>query len=70
MFVGSNDGNVYAHDLRTNKRVWKVATQDWINSSATVVDGVVYIGGNDRHVYAIDSATGETNWSLCCSRTG
>jgi outer membrane protein assembly factor BamB/formylglycine-generating enzyme required for sulfatase activity len=62
VYVGSDDGNVYAVDAESGREVWRFTTGDRVVSSAAVVDGMVYIGSNDRQLYAVDARTGEEMW--------
>lgn len=64
VFVGSDDGNLYAVDATTGEQVWVFEEpSDSIRSSPVVVDGIVYVGCDDGHLYAVDAATGELEWS-------
>jgi outer membrane protein assembly factor BamB len=46
LFVGSNDGYVYALSTTDGTVQWTFETEGWVHSSPAVVDGTVYIGGN------------------------
>ena len=37
---------------------------DWITSSPTIADEVVYYGSPDHHLYALDAETGQVLWSF------
>ena len=63
VYVGSNDGNIYALDAATGIKLWNFTTGDAIWSSPAVADGVVYVGSNDDNVYALDAATGAKLWN-------
>jgi len=53
VYVGSQDGKLYAFDATTGATLWRTAkTGDVINSSPAVANGVVYIGSNDGKLYA------------------
>jgi hypothetical protein len=43
--------------------VWQTWLGDDIDSSPTVVDGVLYVGSDDSNVYAMDAVTGEVLWN-------
>ena len=62
VYVGSDDGSLYALAADTGEQLWSFATGDVIRSVPTVVDGTVYFGSNDNHLYALDAATGEELW--------
>jgi outer membrane protein assembly factor BamB len=63
VYVGSDDGNVYALDAKTGANLWSFATGGGASSPA-VVDGVVYVGSDDDNLYALDAATGNELWSF------
>ncbi len=45
-------------------RLWSFATRGWVDTTPTVVDGVVYVGSADGTVYAVDAADGSELWSF------
>jgi outer membrane protein assembly factor BamB len=76
VFVGSDDGDVYALDGATGEQLWTFATDGPVRSSPTVVDisvdgspadWTVFVGSNDDSVYAIDAATGTERWQYNAS---
>ena len=44
VFVGCDDGNLYALDFKTGKKQWTFATDDIVESSPLVHNGRVYFG--------------------------
>lgn len=64
VFVGSNDGRVYALNMVTGESEWTFETGGPVKSSPAVYDGTVYIGSNDRSVYALDPSTGQKQWQF------
>ena len=62
VYVGSDDGSLYAVDADSGEMLWSFATDDAVRSVPTVFDGTVYFGSNDNHLYAVDAATGEELW--------
>jgi outer membrane protein assembly factor BamB len=52
IYVGGEDGHLYAIDRATGAKLWDSATGDAITSSPAVADGMVYIGCNDGKLYA------------------
>jgi eukaryotic-like serine/threonine-protein kinase len=62
VFVGSDDGKLYALDLRDGHQLWAFTTSDAIEATPLVLDGVVYAGSSNGKLYAIDVATGEPRW--------
>jgi outer membrane protein assembly factor BamB len=63
LYVGSDDGNLYAVDATSGAVVWAFATSDAIVSSPAVATGgaqpIVVVGSSDGNVYFIrdDGAT-------------
>jgi outer membrane protein assembly factor BamB len=51
VYVGSDDGNLYALDAGTGAKLWSYAAGG-VDSSPTVVNGVVYVGSDDHKIYA------------------
>jgi eukaryotic-like serine/threonine-protein kinase len=64
VYVGSDDGNVYALNASTGAKLWSYTTGNAIsNSSPAVANGVVYIGSEDNNEYALNASTGAKLWS-------
>lgn len=64
VYVGSNDGCVYALNAADGTLIWNYSTGGPVQSSPAVVDGVVYIGGFHSHeVFALNAYTGKLIWS-------
>jgi outer membrane protein assembly factor BamB len=72
LFIGSWDSYFYALDALSGKEKWRFKTgedhdtynQVGIQSSAAVMDGVVYFGCRDSNFYALDARTGEKKWAF------
>jgi len=43
--------------------IWSYETGDWVESSPTIVDGIVYVGSDDFNVYALCAANGTKIWN-------
>ena len=63
VYVGSDDGKVYALDAATGHLRWTYTTGGGVASSPAVVGGTVYVGSEDHKVYALDAATGHLRWT-------
>jgi outer membrane protein assembly factor BamB len=63
IYIGADDGKVYAIDGATGAIRWAVTVQsEGVDSSAAIgVDGTVYIGAG-KSVVALDPATGAEKW--------
>ena len=64
VFVGSNDGNLYALDQQTGAMKWKFEAHSRVPSSPAVADGVVYFGSYDGFFYAVDASDGKLKWKF------
>lgn len=58
------NGQIFAHHLGVNDRMWSYTTDASISSSPSYADGVVYVGSNDNHIYAFRANSGEKLWSV------
>ncbi|WP_406498388.1 PQQ-binding-like beta-propeller repeat protein [Streptomyces sp. NBC_01604] len=67
VYVGCNDGYLYAVDAATGEQRWKFRTRDRVGSSPAVANGMAFVGSLDGYLYAVDAATGEQRWKF---RTG
>ncbi len=54
VYVGVEDGNFYAVDRTTGKKIWSYTTGGVISSSPAVDNGIVYIGSEDGKLYAFE----------------
>jgi outer membrane protein assembly factor BamB len=52
VYVGSEDGDLYAFDAIAGTFLWAAATGSSISSSPAVSDGTVYVGSEDDNLYA------------------
>lgn len=62
VYIGSNDGYLYALDAETGEEQWAHETDGPVISSPAVLRNMVYVGSDDTHVYALSAATGEQQW--------
>jgi outer membrane protein assembly factor BamB len=67
VFIGDDNGNIYALDAATGALRWKIDTKSSVVSRPAVVGGTVYVGSENNYVYALNAATGAIRWSR---RTG
>jgi outer membrane protein assembly factor BamB len=71
VYVGSDDGYVYCLDAYTGALIWSYNTYGPVQSSPTVLDGVVYIGGFHSHaVFALNASTGALIWNSPVASAG
>jgi outer membrane protein assembly factor BamB len=69
VYVGSNDGRVYALNALNGTQLWHYTTSNIVHSSPAVAGGVVYVGSNDGRVYALNASTGTQVWNYTTSGT-
>jgi eukaryotic-like serine/threonine-protein kinase len=67
VYCGSRSGYFYALDAINGTLIWKYSydpNAPWVESSAAVVNGVVYVGSSDMNrVFAFDDSTGKVVWN-------
>lgn len=64
IFIGSEDGNLYAIDKKTGIQKWKFKTTGAVYSSPTINKNTVYFGSLDGYYYAVDITTGKQKWKF------
>lgn len=64
LYIGSDDGGVYALDAGTGKTLWKFMTGGPVEAAPLLLDGTIYIGSSDFKFYALDAETGKTRWEF------
>jgi outer membrane protein assembly factor BamB len=64
LFVGSDDGYLYALDARTGAVRWSFDAGVSIKGSAVAVDGVVAFADANGTLHVVDQATGSERWSV------
>ena len=66
VYIGSDDGNLYALNASTGQKLWSFSTGSTqsILDAPAVANGVVYIGSYDGVLYALNAATGKQLWSF------
>ena len=63
VYVGCEDGVLYALDLQTGAVKWTLTTGDMIRSSPTVLSGTVYFGDGLGVLHAVDAKSGKSRWT-------
>lgn len=63
VFVGCNDGNLYALDAETGNTKWKFQTGGKVHTPA-IADGTIYFGSEDETIYAVDTVDGTESWRV------
>lgn len=62
VYIGSDDGHIYALDAATGEEQWSYQTDGAVVSSPAVFQDTVYVGSDDHYVYALTAETGERIW--------
>jgi hypothetical protein len=52
VYVGSNDGKVFALNASTGAELWNFTTGGVVFNGPAVANGVVYVGSGDNNLYA------------------
>jgi outer membrane protein assembly factor BamB len=63
IFIGSQNGKVYALNMSTGAQIWNYTTSSYIYSSPAVSNNIVYIGCYDGRVFALNQSTGKQIWN-------
>jgi outer membrane protein assembly factor BamB len=69
VFIGDDNGNIYALDAATGALRWKIDTKSSVISRPAVVGGTVYVGGENNYVYALNAASGAVRWKYNTGQT-
>jgi outer membrane protein assembly factor BamB len=64
LYVGSDDGSVYALDAASGQRRWRFATAGPVASTPAVVGGLVYFMSYDGKFYAVEADSGKLRWKF------
>lgn len=64
IYVGSDDGHVYAIDETSGRMLWRSKLGDKVKSSPAVEGGVLVVGCEDKKVWGLSSQTGKVLWSF------
>lgn len=64
VFIGSDDGTLYALDGATGVRKWATTPFTAYTTPALGRNGMVYVGSMQANLYALDAATGAKRWTF------
>jgi outer membrane protein assembly factor BamB len=64
MYLGAENGNLYAFDLPSKTLQWLFHSRGGISSTPAVGGGLVYFMSRDGHFYALDEHTGAPRWTF------
>lgn len=68
VFVGGQDGSIYALDMATGCAHWSTTVQSQVRSGITIgeigANPTLFFGDSAGYVYALDGATGKQLWKM------
>lgn len=64
VFIGSDDGKLYALGLADGKKIWEFTADGPVESSPLVLNGRVHFGSAGTNIFALDAMTGAKVWSF------
>ncbi|MFC1859583.1 PQQ-binding-like beta-propeller repeat protein [Thermodesulfobacteriota bacterium] len=62
VYVGSDDGKLYAFDVESGTEIWSYDTGAPVRSSPAVISGKVYVGSIDGRILCLDTETETLVW--------
>ncbi len=69
VFIGSDDGNLYAVGVQTGNLRWRFTTQGLVRSRPAINRETVYFTSDDGFLYAVDAQNGQQVWSTNIGNT-
>ena len=63
-YIGSDDGKLYAVDIKSGQAQWQFKSGARIASSPAVANGSVFFESYDGNFYAVDAASGTLKWKF------
>ncbi len=66
MYIGSDDGNVYALNSTTGSKIWIYTMGSPVKSTPTIDENNnnLYVGSDSGQFSCLDTRTGESKWSI------
>lgn len=64
VYVGCDDGHLYALDIRTGNLLWKYKAKEAIRASACFKDGMLLFGDDAGTFHAVNAADGTAKWTF------
>lgn len=64
LYVGSEDGHVYAVESSSGKELWKFKTAGTVHSTPSITNDFVFFGSFDGKYYCLDRKTGQERWKF------
>ncbi|WP_035373570.1 outer membrane protein assembly factor BamB family protein [Pseudoduganella violaceinigra] len=64
LYIGAENGNLYAFDLASRKLAWLYHAGAGIGSTPAVAEGIVYVLARDGLLHAVDAQSGVQLWEF------
>ncbi|MGE6356340.1 PQQ-binding-like beta-propeller repeat protein [Flavobacterium sp. NPDC079362] len=64
VYIGSEDGFLYAIEEKSGNLKWKFKTNGAIHSSPSIFENIIYFGSFDGNYYAINTQNGKLIWKF------
>lgn len=64
VFIGSEDGFLYAIEEKSGKLKWKFKANGAIHSSPSIYENTIFFGSFDGYYYAVNTKTGKEIWKF------
>ncbi|WP_353570287.1 outer membrane protein assembly factor BamB [Candidatus Albibeggiatoa sp. nov. BB20] len=64
LFVAGTEGDVFAFDIESGKRLWKTRTKKPLSGGIGLGEGYIYIGSQDGDVLALSEENGSILWDV------
>ena len=64
VYIGSNDGRIYALDALTGEKRWSHETQDWVDNTPALSDDLLVVSSFDGRVTIYDTDTGKRRFTF------
>ncbi|OUL60450.1 PQQ-binding-like beta-propeller repeat protein [Flavobacterium sp. AJR] len=64
VFIGSEDGFLYAIEEKSGNLKWKFKTNGAIHSSPSIYENTIFFGSFDGYYYAVNTTTGKEVWKF------
>jgi outer membrane protein assembly factor BamB len=70
VYIGSDDGSLWALDLETLNPKWKVDAGGRVRSTPAIVDGSVFFVSDDGYLYSVSTSDGKRLWRFDLQSSG
>ncbi len=64
VYIGSDDGSLYAVHASSGNLKWKFTTQGLVRSRPAIAGGLLYFTSDDGYLYALETGNGRQAWQV------